>query len=369
MTQLTAIPRVPRRSRIRDAILSLTRPPAIANEKRDAVIERYELDVVGDRNVRHNRRSSNLIVETTRGRLILKRYRPEWKPTTVTCVHSTLNRLEELDEPAPRLIRTREGADWIEDDDGVFAVFEFIDGVSFASTYLFRRHRLRITARAAQALARMHIALVDFSPQGEHHHGIDPETGLQRRDLAWHVEMVKQLKELSEQITSPNDRELAHLLSQQSSRLLDLLTELDDVVTAAHLPTTVIHGDFGIHNLIFPPKSPPVPIDYELSRRDWRVNDLISATGKHRFKDGSYDRQAMRVFLKAYEQSSPLTEEERAVMPMAWAHYKLRAAVQYWNSYHQTDGPIRKLRSALDSMSQAQEVLDDPNSIRSLVDG
>jgi Ser/Thr protein kinase RdoA (MazF antagonist) len=128
----------------------------------------------------------------------------------------------------------------------------------------------------------------------------------------------------------------------------------------------VIHGDFGIHNLIFPSKGPPVPIDFELSRRDWRMNDLISAAGKHRLRGGAYDLESMRVFIEAYDERLPLAPSERELFAQIWSHYKLRAAVQYWNSYHLTEGPARKLQSALDSISQAREVLENPTPIQQL---
>jgi Ser/Thr protein kinase RdoA (MazF antagonist) len=330
------------------------------------VIEAFDLEVARDRNVQHNRRSRNLIIDTTQGRVILKKYRPEWGVGTVECVHSILTALEDLDEPAPRLKRTPQAADSVVGPDGVFAVFEFVKGASFASTYLLREHRLRITAAAAKAMARIHSSLVDFTPAGEHHHGVDSE-GRPKRDLEWHIQMVDQLKRRTEEIEDQVERELANRLSRDSGRLLETLALLDAEVGRADLPTTVIHGDFGIHNLIFPRNESPVPIDFELSRRDWRLNDLISATGKHRFKDGGYDVESMRVFINAYDEENQLLASERELMAEAWAHYKLRAAVQYWNSYHSTGGPARKLRSALDSISQADQVIENPEPIRLLV--
>jgi Ser/Thr protein kinase RdoA (MazF antagonist) len=351
---------------VRSAIRSVTYPAAIDAETRNRVLEAFDLEVEGHKNVRHNRRSRNLFVDTPQGKVVLKRYRPDWQPHTVTCVHSVLTELERLGEPAPRLLRTHQGADFVAQPDGVFAVFEFVPGISFSSSYLMRRHRLLVTAEAAKALARMHLALVDFQPAGEHHHGIDPETGDPRRDLNWHIDMVEDLKYKSEGIRDDVERELGARLAENSNRLLETLADLDALVGSADLPTTVIHGDFGIHNLIFPRGSEPVPIDFELSRRDWRINDLISAVGKHRYKGGDYDLESMRVFLQSYDRAFGLSASERGLMAETWAHYKLRAAVQYWNSYFLTGGPTRKLRSALDSMAQAEGVIDDPSQIRSL---
>lgn len=362
-------PHLPRPSRLRAALLSFARPAAIDAKDVTKLSEAFGLSAGGRKNVRHNRRSRNIIVSTDDGRVVMKRYRPQWKPETVTCVHSTLRRLEQMDEPGPRLVKTSEGDDWLEMEEGVYAVFRFIDGTSYSSTFLLRKHRLEITSEAARALARIHESLRDFTPEGRHHHGIDPDTGKPRRDLAWHIDKVADLEARSERIQTSEDATLARELHSESGRLLETLADLDTLLETAELPTTVIHGDFGIHNLIFPAHEPPVPIDFELSRRDWRINDLISAAGKHRFRGGSYDLESMKTFMGAYDDELGLGDPERKLIAEAWAHYKLRAAVQYWNSYHLTEGPTRKLRSALDSLAQARQVLEDPDPVRRLVEG
>lgn len=364
----SAYPHLPRPSRLRAAVLSLTRPAAIDTDEVARVSRAFGLSVTNQTNVRHNRRSRNLILETDVGRVVMKRYRPGWLPQTVACVHSILRRLEQIEEPGPRLVPTVEGDDWLNMGDGVYAVFRFIEGASYASTFLLRKHRLEITSKAARSLARTHESLMDFVPEGDHHHGIDPDTGKPKRDLQWHVNMVRALKEKTGDIQASEDAKLAHSLHEESDGLLETLADLDSMIDAADLPVTVIHGDYGIHNLIFPADRSPVPIDFELSRLDWRINDLISAAGKHRYRGGDYDLESMKTFLRAYDDRFRLDDQERKLMAEAWSHYKLRAAVQYWNSYHQTQGPTRKLRSALDSIAQARQVMADPDPIRQLVE-
>jgi Ser/Thr protein kinase RdoA (MazF antagonist) len=347
---------------------SATQPPAVDRDLVDHVVSELGLSIKSQKNTRHNRRSRNVILDTSDGRVVLKRYRPEWGPETVECVHSTLERLEEIDEPGPRPLATPSGHSWLYAEESVLAVFRFIKGNSYATTFLARRDRLDITSRTASALARLHTSLVDFAPGGSHHHGLDQATGRPKRDMRWHVSMVDELKSRSAEIQDPAERALADQMDHESPSLLETLDGLDSILNQIELPTTVIHGDFGIHNLIFPKGTAPVPIDFELSRRDWRLNDLISATGKHRFKDGSYDLESMKVFVASYDRRFPLTAGERRLLAEAWAHYKLRAAVQYWNSYHVTSGPIRKLRSAIDSLAQARQVLEDPGPVRALAE-
>ena len=51
--------------------------------------------------------------------------------------------------------------------------------------------------------------------------------------------------------------------------------------------------------------------------------------------------------MDAYSAAFPSTGTSGRLLPDTWRLYKLPAAVQYWNSYFETDGPIRKLESAV----------------------
>lgn len=361
------IPYVPRRSRVKAAALAIWGPSVIEPERLERVKSLYGFVTTGDRNLRLGRRSRNMVLNTDEGRIVLKHYRPEWGSETVACAHSILLELEANGFPAPRLILTSSGLNRVVDDGEVFAALRFIPGTNYSITYLRRRDRLAITVEAAQTMARLHKSLDDFIPAGQHHHGFATRTSKARRDMEWHTSMVDELiVKSSQSIMDPRESDLAGRLISRSSHVLDSLGGLDNTLAEGKLPRLVIHGDYGIHNLLFPRAGSPTPIDFELSRLDWRINDLISAVGKHRFKGQRYDFESMRTFMAAYDGSYPLSEQERALFVEAWRFYKLRAAVQYWNSYFQTNGPARKLRSALDSIKQADWVRDHPEAVRDL---
>jgi Ser/Thr protein kinase RdoA (MazF antagonist) len=76
----------------------------------------------------------------------------------------------------------------------------------------------------------------------------------------------------------------------------------------------------------------------------------------------------METLVRAYARTFPLNDEERAALPGAWRLYKLQAAVQYWKSYFDTSGPVRKLASALDSIEQARWPSSEPATFAGLAD-
>jgi Ser/Thr protein kinase RdoA (MazF antagonist) len=362
------IPRVPRASRISDFVAARTGGPAIDPAEVGEVLARYGLEPTGSgQNLRLGRRSRNVAVSCRTGPKVVKRYRPRWRPAAVRYGHSILVRLEELGFPAVRLVRTPEGATWTQLDDGLYAVFDLVRGTNYSLNYLRRRDRLELTRVAATTLARMHRTLEDFTPLGEHHLSFASPTGDRVRDVAWHAAKLEELRARSATLEDPEALACTARLTELADPVLEQITSLEPRLADAALPRLVIHGDFGLHNLIFPSPGRAVPIDFEVARLDWRVNDLVSALGKYRFRDGSYDLAAMERFIEGYAPAFPFTPDELALFPDVWRLYRLRAAVQYWNSYFETSGPVRKLRSALLAIDQAAWVADRPDGIGRLV--
>lgn len=362
------IPRIPRRSRLTNTLAARLDDSVIDDDTLMTVLEGFELSPRSSaRNVRLNRRNRNVLVETDRGRKLVKVYRPQWTPDTVECAHSILRQLELLEFPAPRLNRLRDGRDQISTADGIATVFDYVPGNNLSLYYLLRPDRLRLTAESARTLARFHLRLRHFVPGGEHHLGFADADSPPRRDAVWFAETLHNLVDRSKTLQDGKAADLAATLVRSADALSADIEQIQGKLLSHRLPRLVIHGDFGLHNLIFSASRAAVPVDFELARLDWRVNDLISALGKYRFRSGEYDMEAMAVFLRAYRAEFPLSEDEEGLFVDAWHLYKLQSAVQYWLSYFLTDGPARKLESAIDSLDQAARIGENADPIDALM--
>lgn len=360
------IPRLPRPSRVSAYVTARLGPPTLERAAVLSVLREYDLAPIGGaRDLRLGRRSLNAVVRTRSGRKVVKCYRPQWKPETVECGHSILRRLEEIGFPAVRLEPTSTGATWTTDGSRVWAVFDFLTGTNYSLCYLRRSDRMRLTDIAGATLAHFHLALEGFVPGGDHHHGFATADGPRKRDVSWNERKVAELKARSVELSDANSLALTAELARSSTRVLDEIGCLEEELEAAPLPRCVIHGDYGMHNLVFQ-EGVAVPVDFESSRLDWRVNEMVSVLGKYRYRAGFYDFESMHAFMRAYGAVFPLTVVERELFPQAWRLYKLQAAVQYWNSYFETDGPVRKLESALDAIAQADWVVRNPETIAEL---
>lgn len=354
----------PRPGRLKDQFKSQTRSLDIDQELIDFILARYGLELVGrSRNLPNARRNTNLIIDTTTGKKVLKNYRTDWKQSTIKFEHSILHRLAEVDFPAPRLVLTQTGSSWIHKDGHNYCLFDFIPGTNYSSSFLFRSHRVRMMATAGRTLAALHQQLIGFQPEGHHHQGFKSLDQERIRNKSWNERKIEELIQLSRKISEPQDKQLADWLVHRSDEILRNLIELGQELEQAGLERLIIHGDYGLHNLIYTDLDHAVPVDYELARIEWRMSELVSIISKFRYKDGRFDFVSMVQFLHAYQREFPISNEEWDIFPKVWKYYKMMKAVQYWMSYFETNGPVRKLYSSRDEIDFSDWALENPNRI------
>jgi Ser/Thr protein kinase RdoA (MazF antagonist) len=321
------------------------------------------------RNLAAGRRNTNVVVETTTGKKMLKGYRPQWSAETVTYTHSILDALATADFPAPRLNRTVEGESFVHYEGIHYALFDFEKGTNYSGRFLLRGHRRRLMQIAGLTLAQLHRQLQGFMPAGRHHMGFASYSSPRWRDMDWHIAKIEELKLKSAFVSDEEERLAARWLVEFSSFILGELIRLDELLRDVPLPRLIIHGDYGLHNLLFAPDGRVVPVDFELARLEWRLSDLVSCLSRFRFgkvKGIAYDFQSIRWFMEGYCAEFPLDEVEWQHFPQVWAFYRLQSAVQYWNSYFETGGPMRKLLSARDAIDQFAWALSNSATILSL---
>ena len=178
--------------------------------------------------------------------------------------------------------------------------------------------------------------------------------------MTWHAARVMDMKVMSRDIES-GDSVYADWLVQNCQRILDELGQLDETLSKSGLPRLIIHGDYGYHNIVFDRHREMVtPIDFESSRLEWRLSDLVSALSRLRYRSGEYNIPSIRKFLEGYQREYPIGQDEWQYLPLVWRFHKLRASLIYWNSYFETGGPARKLVSARDAVHQAEWVVKNP---------
>lgn len=335
---------IPRLGIVGEAISAALHPPSVPLAEVEAVLSRYGLSRRGRaRNFALGWRSRIVSIDTPRGRFVVKRYRDGWHEETVRHEHSILMELERLGFPAVRVMESMKGDSSVTLGDGRYAVFRFVSGRSATGRYMTHRGRVSLFHHMGVVLARLHGALDGFTPPYEHHLGYATAGRTAPRDLNWHVRTLGTLAQ-----TSPESHpEESRLLSRigTGSEIEARLLALDSIIASSGLDTGVIHGDFGPHNVMFESEGRAVVHDFELSRVDWRMTDLVGGASRWR-------PEAARAYVEGYLETRPLAAGDVAVLPAVWEHVRLTGAIQSWHTYRELGG-VDRLFSASQRLDEA----------------
>ncbi len=344
----------PRPGRWKETLLARRRSPDIDQPTLDAILAHYHLELAsGPRNMPNARRNQNLVLHTTAGKKVVKRYRTDWLSATILFEHSILNRLMGIGFAAPRLVKAPDGETCFNSQGHNYCLFDFLDGSNYSSSFLLRPQRVRMMYTAGGTLARLHRHLQGFLPAGRHHLGFRDYNGDRWRDITWYTTALEEFGNRLQGLDDPIQRSHASWLINHSEKILREIDSVGKRLAAANLPRLIIHGDYGLHNLLYQSIDFAVPVDFELARLEWRLCDLVSVVSKFRYTNGSYDLESITHFLRAYQREFPIPENEWEWMPLVWKFYKLTKAVQYWSSFFETNGPTRKLVSAREEILQS----------------
>ncbi len=320
-------------SRLVGAVRARLHAPGIPADIADAVLGRY--------GSRLERRPSNLsmswrnrlvVAETSAGTKVIKQYRETSNLDSIAHEHSILSHLETAAFPAVRLDRADGDATIVEVDGALFAVFDYEPGRSLTACFLSTRTRRRLLGEAGATLGRLHSALDGFVASGRHHLGCDPGTGRRERDLTWHRETLARL----ESVESTDGAEHGNIewLRSRAGYISDSLTHLDDLLSRVDLPMSIIHGDYGTHNLLFRRDGTAVVHDFELSRYDWRLLDLVITFGRVAPRNQA-------AFVSGYRTTRVLSPVEFAVLPVLWRFHLLSGAIRSWERFSELGGAER----------------------------
>jgi glycosyltransferase involved in cell wall biosynthesis/Ser/Thr protein kinase RdoA (MazF antagonist) len=353
---------LPSPTRVLEALRRQTTSPALDEVVVTEVLDRYGLAARSlPRDLGTGRRSRNVVVETDGGSKILKRYRKRWDASVVASGHSILRRLEELRFPAPRLVRTPEGATTAGVGGDIYALFDLIPGRTYGATYLRRRDRVHLMALAGSTLAGFHETLAGFQPDGRHHLGFVSPVGPRSRGIDWYANTIDELEHGGVGASDQGSVRGIERLLREAPSLLDRIGALEETLSEVDLPRTVIHGDYGLHNVVIRPDGVVVPIDLELARLDRRLNELILILGKHVDATGGLpDVGLVRALLVAYGSVFPLTDDERRSIDSAWRYQRLTSAVRFWLSAKESDAPEARIRAANMAIDRAGWIDEHP---------
>ncbi len=318
--------------RLADTTQARLHRPAITTPEARGVLAVYGLELLRDpANLATGWRNDIVVVSTNAGRKVLKRHLGRWEPATVLAEHSVLLHLARHDFNAPRLETLPDGKTVRDDGNAHWSLFDFAEGVSATGRYLPDRLRFGLLRRAGVALASFHQVMAGFEPAGSHHLEEDPTDALIR---------LEELRRRNHPLVGP--------MLEEAGEIEQRLESLTSRLVGAPLRRLVVHGDFGLHNLLFQQNDQVFVHDFELSHVDWRLVDLVVALSRMGVR-------GQRELAEAYRRASGVDDEEWRLLPTVWEYHRLNGAIRAWDNYLE-HGDERRLATAARRLAEAGEV-------------
>lgn len=280
-----------------------------------AVLSHYDLGAIESAReyARGSRQSPKFLVQTSRGRYLLKRRAPgRDRPERVAFAHALLNRLRSRRFPAPTLVRPRDASEFhVRYNGRVYEVFEYAMGERYDGS-------LEQTYSAGRMVARFHATVGGL------------KTGWRPPSRSFHDSAsVRHGLNMIPTTTSSHDSVIgreAELLSMTQ----ELYERYEDAAAAVNalgwdrMTPWINHGDWHPGNMLFQGHKVCVVLDFDSVRIAPRVADI--ANGLLQFSilrgDGApdawpefFDLARMRRFLAGYLSRSPLDAAERQSLP------------------------------------------------------
>ena len=259
-------------------------------EEMAALLQRYGVGTLrAFKGIAEGVENSNYLVEAERGRFILTLYEKRVDAGDLPFFLALLDHLADRGLPVPRALKDGDGVQIQTVAGRPACLIEFLEGVSLS-------HPTPAQARATgEALGRMHGALADFAPERPNTLGL----------AGWH--------ELATRCGGAVDA----IMPGFSTRIADELAYLD-AHWPAGLPRSVIHADLFPDNVLMLGDRVTGMIDFYFACSELRAWDVAVTHSAWAFSsDGrDFDAAVGAALLEGYQAAHPLSEAERAALPV-----------------------------------------------------
>jgi Ser/Thr protein kinase RdoA (MazF antagonist) len=303
-------------------------------------------------------RSENFVINTSSGKKLLKRYNPKLNQTTIIHEHSILNYLSSSNFPSPRLISNKLDKTLTFNDNRYYALFDFIEGLYQCRDYILFPNQIRkYLTIAGEMLSLLHKKLINFKPEGCNPDGFKSKSGDRKRNLEWHLSKLEQCRNMTSKADKMREINKKIEIFNRSDYFKKKLIKLDSRLKEADLPKVTIHGDYGFYNILFRKEGPPVVIDFEMARLEWRMVDIVRALYYLDFvgfcrNNVKSNFKKINTFANAYQKNLELTGDEIKLFPDIWEYLNIKGAIVSWHTYCQNgkDSALMGLRKSLNRL-------------------
>jgi Ser/Thr protein kinase RdoA (MazF antagonist) len=298
--------RIPRPTYLLSRLAPSRRLSATLHQVIAQLAELYQLgEIRGCRRVQHGT-SSNCIATTTRGKFVFRRHR--LSETQVAHEHQVLDHLQKRGFPAPRMLTNQAGQAWCAIDGALYSVYEFVEGYCPAN-FLWSPAAWRdIITQYGRTLGEYHQAVVGLVPSAHKWSGYRPAGHKRWCEGEWFRRALADIRPLLQKLTA------AKPVDDWTRSRIDAIEEmlrLESVVEErADLSKLVIHGDYSPWNVLFCPGQSLVVLDFNESRLDLKIYDVMLATFWFAWRGHRLDQDRVQAFQTGYCETNQVCEAD-----------------------------------------------------------
>jgi Ser/Thr protein kinase RdoA (MazF antagonist) len=303
----------------------------------------------------------NLLLQTERGKYVLRVYRPWVTQLRLSQLHQVKRFLAHAGFPVPLPLPAISGETILRYHDHLLELEPFIAHDGEADTW-------ERNAIAFSLLGKLHAFLVT---EATNIHLIDPVVsnyGTPEMLLAWTRQAAEESSQLLQQVKTQQTRQALSLYTEAIQLLITLQEQWDK--TQEHLPRQLTHGDYGGGNLLFLHEQPVAMLDFDFMRIRERVFELAYTLYWWLSKQGQGHIAAVscwhrvKELLASYNEATfmPLTAQEIRALPLEMARVPL-----YWIAEtHLFPNPTNEVIKHVEKMTDAHWILEHASQLTDL---
>lgn len=275
-------------------------------------------------------KSLNYFVTTPQGKFVFRQQ--QLSEDDLVYERQILDHLQLQNFPAPRMLMDQQERGWVKVDEAFYSVYNFMSGYRTTDFLWLPSGKREVITQSGGTLARYHQVVADLIPSAYKWNGYRPSGEQRWREGGWFWQALKDIAALVQKSAahSPLDNFVRYRLEllEQMLRLEPLVEEQNE------LSKVVIHGDYAPWNVFFRLQQPPFVLDFNESRLDLKIYDIVLATFWFAWRNGRLDQNRVMAFQQGYGAHGRLTQADIKLAGTVFRWIMVRSLIERLHKHY-----------------------------------
>jgi len=328
--------RIPKLSYLLSQAAPRQRPDTALCQVLAHLAESYQLGQVRACHAAPRSNSLNFFLATAQGKFVVRRH--NLSEEAVAYEYQVLEYLQQCGFPAPRMLLNSKDRAWVSLDGALYSVYEFTEGYCPTNYLWSPAARREMLAQCGRTLGEYHRAVAGLAPATYKWNGYRSTEHRRWREGDWFRQVLADIRPLLQKPTAnrPGDDFVRSRIDA-----IEQMLDLESVVEQrSDLSKVVIHGDYSPWNVLFRPGQPPLVLDFNESRLDLKIYDVILATFWFAWGGDHLDQERAWAFQAGYCETGQLHEVDIAMAGVVFQWIMARSMAERLHIHYLQQRPL-----------------------------